>query len=262
MDMMVAIDDIQVGTNVRTRLGNLESLVESIKRYGVIEPLVVTPTLYLIAGHRRLEAARRAGLSQVPVRILEINSPLERVVLALVENHERAELDPLSRAHTYRWLLDNGATVEEVAHMVGAGPQHVYQYLELLDLDPRVQEALYARKISFSDARALASLPPEGQREILDQIEAAPGPVSSRAVARMVKVYRSMMGARQRAESDSDPDPGMYNVLFFPSTSPASQNIDIRRELERIITEMLAASQGEDQLRDWARRLSRLMGVL
>jgi len=257
---MMSLAAIRVENNVRSDVGDVTALAESIRQYGIIEPLVVTPDGRLLAGHRRLAAARRAGLEQVPVRELNIHDERAAVEVGLIENAQREDLDPLSRAKAYRALIhEHGATVEEVARLVGHGAGHVYQHLQLLDLHPQVQQALLARTISFADARALAPLSPEDQAAVMAEIQAAPKPLSSRQVNKLVHTRRVQRAA---AECNSEAY-GDYGALFAAEdrvpTPPANPtDNDALAALSAIIAEMLAVAQGEDQIRGWARRLSRI----
>jgi len=262
--MLMSLAAIRVENNVRSDIGDVTALAESIRQHGIIEPLVVTSDGRLLAGHRRLAAARLAGLKQVPVRVLNIHDERAAVEVGLIENVQREDLDPLSRAKAYRALIhEHGATVEEVARLVGQGAGHVYQHLQLLDLHPQVQQALYARTISFADARALAPLSPEDQAAVMAEIQAAPKPLSSRQVKDLVHTRRVQRAA---AECNSNETYGDYDALFAAddraTTSPTDPTADALTALSALITEMLAAAQGEDQIRGWARRLSRIMEQL
>ncbi len=142
----------------------LEELAASIQEHGVLQPLVVTPAsdgtgYLLIAGERRLEAARMIGLETVPVvvRIADERMSLE---LALVENLQRTDLDPLESADGYRQLVDDfGLSHEEVAKRVGKSRSTVSNTLRLLKLPASVRQALGAGRLSEGHARALLALP-------------------------------------------------------------------------------------------------------
>ena len=146
----------------------LAELAASIKEHGLLQPLVVTrqgPERYqLIAGERRWQAARLAGLETVPVVIKEA-TPQQLLELALVENIQRADLNPLEEAAAYRQLVDEfGLTQEQVAARVGKSRVAVTNTLRLLKLPPQVQQALADGTIREGHARALLALPtPEAQ---------------------------------------------------------------------------------------------------
>jgi ParB family chromosome partitioning protein len=155
-----------------------ESLVElaaSIREHGVIQPLVVTQVgdeYQLIAGERRLRAAQLAGLTTVPAIIKE-TTPQQMLELALVENVQRADLNPLEEASAYRQLMDEfGLTQEEVAERVGKSRTAVANTVRLLRLPDDLKEALATGRISEGHARALLSLPTARlQRQALVTIE-------------------------------------------------------------------------------------------
>ena len=155
---------------------SLAELVASIREHGVIQPLIVTQVgdgFQLIAGERRWRAAQLAGLTTVPAIIKE-TTPQQMLELALVENVQRADLNPLEEAGAYRQVMDEfGLTQEEVAEQVGKSRTAVANTVRLLRLPDDVQEALAAERISEGHARALLALPTVRlQRQVLAAIEA------------------------------------------------------------------------------------------
>jgi len=277
------IVSILVSPNGDGKATNLDGLVASIRKRGVLQPLVVAPDGRLLAGRRRLEAARRAGLTTVPVCVCEIETERAAIEIGLIENVERADLDPLTRAKSYHALIEQGASVEEIANLVGQGTGHVYQHLQLLDLHPDVQHALHTRAVSFADARALVPLELKDQAAVLQEISAAPKPLSSRQVKLRVDARRVMrlvrtddlgnttkaeMGTGESRDSREDHDlAGNYAALFetkdAPTTSqPSVAKVDPLDQLNALIAEMVSTAQGEDQTRAWARRLSRILAEL
>ncbi|MDX1663496.1 MAG: ParB/RepB/Spo0J family partition protein [Candidatus Promineifilaceae bacterium] len=153
----------------------LRELAASIESHGLIQPLIVHDNgegLYtLIAGERRWRASRLAGLESVPVVVKEA-TPQTMLELALIENIQRADLNALEEAAAYRQLIEEfGLTHEEVAERVGKSRSTITNATRLLDLPPRVQEAVLEGKISGGHARALAGLPtPEAQNHLLGLI--------------------------------------------------------------------------------------------
>ncbi|RIK39773.1 MAG: stage 0 sporulation protein J [Chloroflexi bacterium] len=150
----------------RTRFDEtaLAELAESIRTHGIIQPLIVTQsteqpdTYYLVAGERRWRAARLAGLAEVPALVREA-SPSQLVEWALVENIQRADLNPLEEAAAYQTLMDElGLTQDEVADRVGKSRPAVGNTVRLLQLPLPYQEALLAGMISAGHARALLRL--------------------------------------------------------------------------------------------------------
>ncbi|MGI8926454.1 MAG: ParB/RepB/Spo0J family partition protein [Tepidiformaceae bacterium] len=147
----------------------LRELADSIRAHGIIQPLVVTPQevggFRLVAGERRLQAARLAGLATVPV-IMRAAEPAELLELALIENIQRADLNAIEEAMAYRRLTEErGLTQEEVARRVGKNRVTVTNSLRLLALEAEIRRSLVAGEISEGHARALLGLP-EGRARI------------------------------------------------------------------------------------------------
>jgi ParB family chromosome partitioning protein len=162
----------------RTRFDTLEmsELAESIRQHGIIQPLIVTlgeeaDQYILIAGERRLEAARLAGLASVPVIIRDADDRA-RLELALIENLQRADLGPLEEAEAFRHLAEDfSLSHEEIAARVGKSRAAVSNTLRLLKLPAAVQKALVEGLISEGHARALLALPtPQAQAAALQTI--------------------------------------------------------------------------------------------
>jgi ParB family chromosome partitioning protein len=153
----------------------LEELAASIREHGLIQPLIVSQVsddveaqrYQLIAGERRLEAAKLANLTKVPVIIREA-TPQEMLELALVENIQRADLNPLEQATAYRHLMDDfGLTQEQVAEKVGKSRVAVANSVRLLRLPDEVKGSLAQGQITEGHARAMLALDePDGQRNV------------------------------------------------------------------------------------------------
>ena len=142
----------------------LEELANSIREHGVIQPLIVAQTAYpgqytLIAGERRLEASRLAGLATVPAIVREATEQ-QLLEVALVENLQRSDLGPLETALAYKNLADDfGLSHEVIAARVGKKRVTVTNTMRLLKLPQQLLEALSAEEISEGHARALLALP-------------------------------------------------------------------------------------------------------
>jgi ParB family chromosome partitioning protein len=139
----------------------LASLAESIRRQGVLQPLVVRPwegRFQLIAGERRLRAARKAGLREVPVVVRDA-SDRQMLALALIENVQRSDLGPIEKARGIRRLTEEfGLTQEEAGRELGMSRSAVANFQRLLELPVEVREMLEARKLSMGHGRALLGL--------------------------------------------------------------------------------------------------------
>lgn len=143
---------------------NLVELAASIREHGILQPLVVSHdavsgNYILIAGERRLRAARLAGLEKVPVIIRTVTEQ-QRLTEALIENIQRADLSPLETARGYKRLVDEfNLTHEGLAAQMGKSRAAITNTLRLLNLPPVIQEALAAQKITEGHSRALLGLP-------------------------------------------------------------------------------------------------------
>jgi ParB family chromosome partitioning protein len=155
----------------------IDELAASIKARGIIQPVVVRPlgaakdVYEIIAGERRWRAAQRAGLHDIPVTLLEATDA-EALELAIIENVQRADLNPLEEASGYEKLASQyQRTHEDIARMVGKSRTHVTNTLRLLKLSEPVRAYIEAGKISAGAARMLVSAadPEEMAREIVDR---------------------------------------------------------------------------------------------
>jgi ParB family transcriptional regulator, chromosome partitioning protein len=187
----------------------LSDLASSIREHGVLQPVIVTQSLegyVLVAGERRVRAARLAGLERIPAVVRQL-ADRDQLELAIVENVQRADLDPIEEAHAYRQLVDEfGLTQEEVAIRVGRARATVTNTLRLLELDPDVQAAIIDGRISEGHARALASLAREQQAMVLRTIvEQA---LSVRQTEELVRRLREPRAneAGNRPKDRQDPD--------------------------------------------------------
>lgn len=148
----------------------LNELVQSISRAGILQPLIVrkSDTGYeLIAGERRLRAAKKLGLRQVPI-IVRSGTDQEQLEIALIENLQREDLNPIEEARGYERLArEFSLTQEEIAKRVGKERSTVSNVLRLLKLSPLVQEMIENASISMGHARALLPLEDHRRQEIL-----------------------------------------------------------------------------------------------
>src|SRR5687767_7700930 len=140
---------------------SLAELAESIREHGILEPIVVAKTpagFQIIAGERRWRASRLVGLAKVPVVIRE-TTPQGMLEMAIVENVQRQDLNPLERAQAYRRLMDEfGLTNSEIAQRVGKSPAYISNTIRLLTLPDALKDALMSGQTSEGHVRALAAL--------------------------------------------------------------------------------------------------------
>jgi ParB family chromosome partitioning protein len=139
----------------------LESLAESIKTHGVVQPLLVRrhgDGFELIAGERRWRAAKMAGLTRVPVLVKDVTD--ENVLeIALIENIQREDLNPIEEAQAYRRLIENvGLTQEALAIRIGRDRSYITNYLRLLKLPPDLQQLVIEGRLSTGHARTILGL--------------------------------------------------------------------------------------------------------
>lgn len=153
----------------------LEELADSIRENGIIEPIIIEPTdggkFYIVAGERRTRASLLAGLSKVPVQIRKFDE-IQRLQVALIENIQRADLNPIDEAQAYYNLMELGElTHEEVAKRVGKNRSTVTNAVRLLKLPDDMKKSLIDGQISSGHARALLSVTnPADQRIMFGKI--------------------------------------------------------------------------------------------
>ncbi|MFZ6014917.1 MAG: ParB/RepB/Spo0J family partition protein [Patescibacteria group bacterium] len=149
----------------------LEDLVASIKEHGILQPLIVVKEsenrYELIAGERRLRAAKIAEFQTVPAIIRDANEQ-EKLELAIIENVQRRDLNPIEEARAYIQLKDEfGLTQEQIGERVGKSRPQVANIIRLLELEPEIQEALAMGKISQSNGRTLLAITDRQERKNL-----------------------------------------------------------------------------------------------
>ncbi len=176
----------------------LQELAESIQLHGVLQPVVLRQKgkrYQLVAGERRCRAAQLAGLMEIPALVKELNDG-EMMELAIVENLQREDLNPLDEAAGYEQLIKRlGMTQEEVAKRVGRSRPHVANTLRLLQLPPSLQELVSRETISAGHARALLAVPDPGlQQQLADAV------VSQGLNVRQIEELAKQSQARKQAD--------------------------------------------------------------
>jgi len=170
---------------------NLTTLVDSIRQHGIIQAIVVRPILIdcyeIIAGERRWRAAQQAGLEQVPVVVRQVDDQTA-LALALIENLQREDLNPLDQAYGLQRLVDEFAiTHEACAHIVGKSRSAISNTLRLLQLTPAIHPLLASGQLRMGHARALLSLSATQQIDVAEQIKQRD--LSVRQVEHLVRQY-------------------------------------------------------------------------
>ncbi len=167
----------------------LQELADSIKVQGVIQPIVVRQIAFqkyeIIAGERRWRAAQLAGLAEVPVVIKEIDDRAA-MAIALIENIQREDLNPLEEAESLKRLLDEfNMTHQQVAEAIGKSRTTVTNLLRLMELQPEVKKLLLSNQIEMGHARALLSL--DGHKQVAIANKVVKEGLTVRATERLVK---------------------------------------------------------------------------
>jgi ParB family chromosome partitioning protein len=196
----------------------LEALADSIRRHGVLQPLLVISDelrvgIYvLVAGERRWRAARMAGLAEVPVTVISADEQ-EQLELALVENLQRADLGPLERASAYRALMEEfGLNQAQVAERLSVSRPAVANAVRLLELDAEAQAELAAGRLSEGHARALLGVSEgEARRDLLRTLIRER--LSVREVERRVRETPERKGAPVARQVRALPDPELEAVI-------------------------------------------------
>ena len=230
----------------------LDELAQSIRDRGIIQPLIVRPigndNYEIVAGERRWRAAQRAGLHDVPVVVVEVNDR-EAFQLAIIENIQRADLNPIEEASAYQRLAEEfNYSQEEVAKTVGKSRPHVANTLRLLKLTKTVQELIIADKLDAGHARILVGL--DDQVELANLIVAHG--YSVRQVEAMVRerAVRTPNKGREPRAKDA-------NSLAFEKrlTDALGLQVTLNQRGERGVLHIRYSNL--DQLDDIARKLER-----
>lgn len=169
---------------------SLQELADSIRQYGILQPLIVQKKgnhYEIIAGERRWRAAKLAGITDVPVLIREYDKQ-QTMEIALIENVQRADLNPIEEAQAFQQLIQEfHLTQEEIANRVSKNRATITNSMRLLKLDVRVQDMLADGKISSGHARALLGLE-EGERQYQVAVKINEEKLSVRDVEKLVKM--------------------------------------------------------------------------
>ncbi len=254
---MVPLDEIRPNPEQPRKLfdsDQLESLAASIRVHGILSPLVVRRSegrYILIAGERRLRASALAGLEQVPVIVREADDPSRQLEVALVENLQRSDLDPIESARGFQRLIDEyGYTQEQVATSVSKDRSTIANLVRLLRLPDFVINTLREGRISAGHARALLPLCDEEElRRVLSKILAHSLSVraTERLVAEFVRVP-SVVKTHQRRQRERTMD---YAVKLLQEALHTSVDIKPKKKGGKIVIDYADA---ED--------LERLIGML
>jgi ParB family chromosome partitioning protein len=232
----------------RSVLGDAElaELAESLREHGLVQPIVVRARgdrYQLIAGQRRLAAARRLGWEKVAVRVLDVDDR-QMAEIAIVENLQRRDLDALEKAASFKqYLATWGCTQEELAKRLSIDRSHVANLIRLLDLPEAVQEKLRSGAVSMGHARALLPLGDEDEQVRLAARVAAEG-LSVRAVeAEVQEILRrdealdedGVDVTEDTDTSSAEPTSAVRRKPGRPATRRASQIVAVENQLRRAL---------------------------
>lgn len=175
--LYLKVDEIEVGEHQMRKNfdpAKISELAQSIKEHGIIQPLVVSRKgeggYQLIAGQRRLKAAKEAGVEEVPVILKDAKSS-QKLEMALIENIQREDLNPLEEAEAYQILVKKfNLKPEEIAQKVGKGETTIINSIRLLELPQEIKDVLEDNILTVGHARAMLTLPKEEQLRLLSEI--------------------------------------------------------------------------------------------
>ena len=232
----------------------LAELADSISQHGLIQPIVVKPTIdgtySIIAGERRWRACRMAGITEVPV-IIKVADEQSLMEMALIENLQREDLNAVEEALGYRSLIDGyGLTQEEVAKRMGKSRSAVTNALRLLNLNEAELEALRRGTISAGHARALLSCEDEEMRGKM--LTAAAGGASVRELEKMAAAAKK---AKTAKTAEKRQKPTFYSEVELSLKNELHRKVNITSNGKgkgTITVEFFS----DDELSDFARRLA------
>lgn len=229
-DLEVDIDLIQPNPDQpRTsfKKEDLEELASSIKKNGLLQPILVRPIgdkYQIIAGERRWQACKSIDMKRVPVRVKDVDDD-ETIILALVENIQRSDLNPIEEAYGYRRMMERGKmTQSEVAQAVSKGRSTIANSLRLLELPEDAQQLLFEEKITAGHARAILSIPTkEGRRKLTDKlVEETISVREAEAIARLLS------GVKKEPSKPRPPQPKSYKTAARTLSETLGTSVKIK----------------------------------
>ncbi len=191
----------------------IEDLAKSIEKDGLLQPIIVRPFedgYQIVAGERRYHACKKVGLETIPVRIITIDE-LQSQEIALVENLQRDNLNPIEEAWGYKRLMELGNYKQvEIANAISKNPSTISNALRLLDLPEEVQEMMFDGKINAGHARAILSIPvEEEEKRIALAKKITEEGLSVREAERLAKLFSIQGIERKRRE----PSPKSFKLV-------------------------------------------------
>lgn len=231
---------------------SLAELVDSIKTHGLIQPLVVanTPAGYqIIAGERRWRASRLAGLTHVPVKII-LTSPQGMLEMAIVENVQRSDLNPIDRANSFdRLMREFGLTNLDIATRTGKSPSYVSNSLRLLELPDALKDGLISGVISEGHARALSAIPDtQAMIEAYKIILREGGSV--RRAEELARRFKKQMGGKSKIATDDMASKSINDLIDQLSSqiqTSIGKNARVKMRRSRIETAISIVLRGKPE---------------
>ncbi|MBP7215693.1 MAG: ParB/RepB/Spo0J family partition protein [Candidatus Omnitrophica bacterium] len=185
----------------------LEDLTQSIRAKGVIQPIIVRRVgddYELIAGERRLRAAKMLGLKEIPIIVREASDE-DSLELALIENVQRESLNPIEEARAFKFLIEKfSITQDRIGEILGKSRVSVTNTLRLLTLPQEIQDDIRRKKISFAHGRALLEVENENEQRRLNQEIITKG-LSVRELETIIKMHRPKMVKRRAQPGQREP---------------------------------------------------------
>lgn len=206
---------------------DLEELASSIKKNGLLQPILVRKMgdkYQIIAGERRWQACKSLDMEKVPVRVKEVDDD-QAIILALVENVQRSDLNPIEEAYGYRRMMERGKmTQSEVAQAVSKGRSTIANALRLLELPEDAQQLLFEEKITAGHARAVLSIPTkEGRRKLTDRL------IETDMSVREAESYaRLLSGSKKETAATREPQPKSYKTVARTLRDTLGTNVKIK----------------------------------
>lgn len=224
----------------------LNQLAQSITQHGVIQPLTVREkngAYQIVAGERRWRAAKIAGLSEVPVRVMELTDS-ETAQIALIENLQREDLNPIEEANGYKQLSEKyGLKQEEIASGVGKARSSITNALRLLELPEEVKEMARQGKLSQGHCKAILSVQDE-----IKQLELSHKIVSEGLSVRQAENQARTASGKSAAKKQPKPVPQFYKEAEISLKELLGQNVKITPKRNKVTLEI--SCKNEEELRE------------
>lgn len=232
----------------------LEELADSIRKNGILQPLLVREKgdhYEIVAGERRYQAAKKAGIEEVPVIVREVSDD-EVLQLALIENLQRADLNPIEEAQGFKALLDTkGLTQDQLGRILSKSRPAIANTLRLLDLPKRVQDLMAEGRLTAGHARAILSVATEGGR-----IRLAEKVVTDKLTVRQTETLAPLFSGSGSTQTHRVPTPQSFKRAARQLRLALDTNVRVKRVRNKNRIEIEFAD--EEELTHLVRILSRV----